>query len=477
MSVRRGERFAYKAAASTVCISVPQLLLLMACVLEIPLGFVYDVGLVALVTYLVFIVDLYVHHKEIGILYVWYVAMSLLTVFGVYACESGPVDLYEISRTGHYVNALSTISLMFMVFFVTLCAKRERGHDDSRATLAGFAQPHGLFIAKVMLALVLILELYLIAGIYDRPYFSVGVERYRYLTEQMTPLASTIKGWLPIFIPCAVLVFKKANKFFPLLYFVLLVFIYVWTGDKFGTYFFAFAVTLYCALGERSLVSGFSRHLPKILAILLVAALALFGIGFFQRWVLYGTTLPEYWEFLLGRLAGQGMTWWSVFERTLQGGVGIDELPGSFLLALSDEGARSYPYAGQWKMMLAASADVSYTAQRIAVGTAYTTTTQATLFYYFSWFALVAIPFLALLCNKITGSLLAAVRGGDCLVAMLLVKLIISFNALYTSSEISAFTSPVTIAVLVMLFLLTRRDGKRFGATGSYPLCHENGLM
>ena len=445
-------------------VSVPPalIILLVASAFEIPLGFILETSLPALLTFAVFLAWLCFAKPSIAVTYSWYIVMAALSVVGTYSCDSGAVDLYEISRMGYYANATSTLVFMHMAFFFTLLLRGDDKAGDGDGRRHGFMQPYGRGIAYCALAAALLIEVYLVLNVYDKPYFALGLNRLSYASN-LTGLASTLKGWLPIFIPPAIIVAKRGNKLFPALFFLGMVFIYIWTGDKFGTYVFAASIVIYCVFDGDSL--GSKGKAFKLLTALLALALALFLVGMFQRLVLYGTDFNSYIEYLMERLAQQGQIWWSVFEKTIGDGVAISELPEGMLASLADETARVYPYAGQWKMMLVASDYSTYVQQRVASAVPYTTTTQATLFYYFGWFGVVAMPLFAVVCKRLISALLSSVSCEDCLISMLLVKLILAFNSLYSSSDIAAIFNPVNICILVSLYLLTTKGPAPAGAT------------
>lgn len=430
---------------------------LLISILQIPLGFIFNMSHVSLFTFLLFIIYAYIKKQIIVFTYVWYFILAVLSVIGVFACETTQVSLYEISRFGHYSNSITTIVTFYMLFFIPIITSNDRSTKE----IKGFTQPYSKTIATVGLIVGILLELYIVSIIYDKPYFSLGYNRTEYSSAILSTTANQIKGWLPFFIPCAIIVYQRISKIAPLCYFLILMFIYFWVGDKFGTYFFAIAVIINCVI---STYDESNFNIPREVLIrrfvfaIILFAFFLFAIGLFQRIVLYGNTLDQYYEFLSARLAQQGQIWWAIFDDTVANGVSISELPESFLAAFSQTTARAAPYAGQWKMMLMASNFAEIAVVRVAAGMPYTTTTQATLFYYFSWISLLFAPVLGYMCKTIIDAIQAAMRGDDCLVTMLLIKISIAFNALYTASELSAFFLPTNIAVFILLFILTRKS-------------------
>lgn len=421
------------------------------------MGFVFNVSLLSFFTYLAFVAIVWFKKPQLLITYFWYFVMASLSVVGVFACDFYEIDLTEISKISFYSNALSTFVFMYLLFFTPIFA----GSSDwaEKGSKPSIAQPYGIFIAYLGLIVGLLLEVILFASIFNKPYFALGVNRTDYSSLYLSGWLSTIKGWLPLFLPCAIIIFKKRNKAIPLIFVALMFLIYVWVGDKFGTFVFAVAIIACCAIDPEIIIRN--GLFKKIVLLFILACVALFIVGLAQRAFLYGEGVPEYLEYLFARLAQQGQIWWSVFDNVISNGVALDELPDALGASLTQETARSAPYAGQWKMMLVSS-DYSFnTLARVETGVPYTTTTQASLFYYFSWFGVIAFPVLGIICKKIIDALIDAIRSGDCLVAMLFVKVIIAFNVLFTASELSALFSPTNLFVFALLIGLSLKSDRR----------------
>lgn len=436
--------------------TVPGLLFFCAAIVEVPLGFIVDLSWVPVLLYAGYLVHLFKMHPCIGINYIWYIIMSVLMVLGVYSCDSSGLFLSEIGVQSHYSNATSSIVLMSVLFFSTLCVAGRGENSHAEVRRPSLLQPYGQLASSVLLIVAIIAESLIFASIFSHPYFDLGVNRFDYANAQMGAMSSTVKNWLPVFIPCAIVCFKNGKKIMPVLYFVLLFLIYFWTGEKFGGFFFAVSVLIVCIGGKE--IARSKRTIIKVLLAFVALAAGVLLVGVFQHVVLYNAGLDEYIQYLTRRLAQQGECWWAVFEKINESGARLGELSESLVASLTEEDARSLPYAGQWKMMLVASDYSAYTLGRVAIGVPYTSTTQATLFYYFSWAGIVAIPLLALLCRSIVEGIVSSVSASDCVMAMLLVKVLMSFNSLYTSSSISAFTTPAVLCVLVLLMLFSAKS-------------------
>lgn len=373
--------------------------------------------------------------------------MCAFNVLGVFCCECG-VFLQELQVTSFYSNALAPITIFWILFIGSICFVAGRSRKQVDATPVQSID--GRWVNAILIV-ALFLEATVFSQIAMNPYFAVGADRFEYLSSYMSGWVASLKSHLVVFVPVAVMAVRGESRKLPGLFFVFLILIYIWTGDKFGAYFFMlYLVGL--ALSYR-LGSAGAR---KVLSIFCVVLSLLMCVVFTQNTVLRGYGLEENIEYLSNRLAQQGEIWWSVYTQAQNGGSGLEAFIEDVALSSVSSDPNAYASSGQWKMMDIAGHGSHIVVSRIMSKVPYTATTTATMFYYFSWVGCMLFYVVIGIAYAVyVYSVIRAFASKRVIESIVLTELLIMIHNLLFASNFGDFIS-VKFAILFATLLLLR---------------------
>ena len=404
-----------------------------------------------LATYVLYLVTVFYVNPKFVFTYFWIIIAFSLNVLGVWVCETQGIYLLELVETTFYTGSLPPLLMCYFLFYAMLegmgLKKQERMIRDDRENQSRLAV--GFLYVGIVCVAVLLLQ------IIKTPYFAVGLERIPYLQTYTSGWERSLKAHMLMFVPLAGICGRNGYMKQMCAFMGLLLMYYFWVGDKFGAYLLAlylFVISYFVDIN--------AKRLRTIVFSCVGIVALLLGVVFVQRILLFGNSLDEFLGYLFHRLAQQGEVWWSVFRyedgNGWRAGEFLDEimalLPGSDIAKAE---------AGQWKMMIVSSNYSAYSYYRVDVGNPYTTTTTASVFYYFKWLGLgVFYVFSALLYKGIICSFVDALRSNRVLETMILVKLISFSNSLLAASDGYLFTYKGLVylfAAIVLIYLRKRR--------------------
>lgn len=344
---------------------------------EILVGTFFNINDVVLFTYFLFLYYKYKTSPKDLIMYFWLYVFGFLNIIGVYICDSTEVYLFELEQYSRYSNAFSTILFLYICFYCTL---KKCNKNDNYIIMNNVDNIVNKLLIKFLLVSGIALEICIFSQIYDKPFFLLMVERLVYISDFLPQWVQSLKSYLPLFIPVAVLYYRYYGKFLSLSYLILMLMIYFFVGDKFGYYFLSFYIFLVSYINS---ING--DEIRKWIKIGIIIFILLIGVVALQRIILFADDFNGIIAYLNQRLAQEGEVWWAVY--------GKDEYPGFKLgvffedwiaanLGIANQSDSVY---GQWRMLLVSSGFSNYAWYRVSVGNPYASTSAASYYYMFRW--------------------------------------------------------------------------------------------
>lgn len=420
--------------------------ILAALSIEWILGRYFNINIIVLATYILYLWVLFVRDRKFVLEFFWVVTMSTLNIIGAFCCDEG-LFLVELEYSSWYANVVAPLVFLYVLFFTAIELYRLAREDSDSSDGSDKASSH---VPQLVLLIGVAVAMYLFFQVVRNPYFVAGTLRLDYASQYMSSFSVSLRTYLPMFIPIAVMEFRQGRRFLPVVFFATVAAFYFLEGDKFGVYFFAIyivALTLLPSVTEKTI--------DKVIVVLVVFFWLLIGVVYVQRVLLFDNSFSEFVEVISQRLAQQGEVWWSVY-RQMKDGILLLGDPSSEIEAILNPGSQALYDFGQWKMMNVACGYSEYSAYRIAAGNPFTATTTASLFYYFGFFGTVAF-------YAVSGYLYAAVirnaslSFGDqrIIEPMIYVKLISVFGNVLFASDLTYLLSIQGATYLFALAALT----------------------
>lgn len=419
---------------------------LIALLLEFAIGLSVNINGFVLATYILFLWLVYALDTRFVVEYFWLIVMATLNIVGAFCCDES-IFLVELNYSSSYRCVLSPLVAFYIVLFAAIELFRLRNVKASKR----YIKKNDTHWLKVVLLIGIALELYLLIPVASNPYFIAGASRLEYAQNNMSTLSVSLRTYLPMFLPIAVMEWKDGSKKLPATFLVLLVLFYFLEGDKFGAYLFAAYIVALSSLDSIS-----EKTVSKVVKILFVLFCALIGIVYTQRILLFDENLSEVIEYLSQRLAQQGEVWWSVYSQLSTGSLQQGDLSSEINAILNPSSLTGVLDFGQWKMMSVACGYSEYSAYRIMAGNPFTSTTPASLVYYFGYIGAIGfyMVFGVIYAVLIRGSI-RAFSSNRVLESIIYVKLVSVFGNIITASDLTYLFSVQGFVYLGALFCLT----------------------
>ena len=419
---------------------------IVALCIEWLLGYLFNINIVVLATYASFLWVLFARDRKFVLEFFWVITMASLNIVGAYCCDEG-LFLVELEYASWYANVVAPLVLLYVLFFTVVEFYRlSREKQEPRGSSEGV----DVRISPLILLVGVAVAAYLFLQVVRNPYFVVGTLRLDYAAQYMSSFSVSLRTYLPMFIPVAVMEFRSGRRFLPTVFFCSVVLFYFLEGDKFGVYFFAIyivALTLLPSISEKAV--------DRVISCLFVFFWLLIGVVYIQRVLLFDNDFSEFVEAISQRLAQQGEVWWSVF-RQINDGILLPGDPSSEVNAILNPESQSLYNFGQWKMMNVACGYSEYSAYRIAAGNPFTATTTASLYYYYGFpGAAIFYGTFAFFYAAIIRNASLAFSGQRILESMVYVKLISVFGNILFASDITYLLSVQGFGYLLALAVLT----------------------
>lgn len=407
-----------------------------------------------LLIYIISLFYIYIVDRDFFVKFVYLFAINTLYLLGIYSCERNSTFLFEIAKKTRYSNSFSiaavAIELMFLVAYLSY-RRKDRTVVISESTSTSETN-YVDFIGWIVILLEVVTVIELIR---KGSNIQLSLSRFQYARTVMSPFANIVKANLILCLPVFHLSRGKLKKLQLALYLVLYGAILYLSGEKFGPY-----LRLFCLMIV--VFPNFLEVIRKYSLVLILVAFALIGIVYLQYSQLLGYTYQEFVDYLLNRLSQQGQVWWSIYTQHSGNLLRMRDFSHELSTGLMGQSATDWPYAGQWKMMYEAAGGVLYVQNRIREAVPYTSTTMASVFYYFGMLGLVIVyPVLGILYSYVVSNILPNARNRNLLSAILAIKIFIMVDSLMTASNIQDCLSIKGLFV-ICLFLLSNYFDRKY---------------
>lgn len=441
-------------------------LLLIVLILCVACGETFgNINDIALTAYVLFMGMLFFFDVDFLASFFWLIIMNSLNLAGIYVIEKFSITLVELQEKTYFVGAFSVMAIAQVLMYMAAEWGRlknetnfkKASEHNSRKDVSMYNRKMAIFITFIGSGILL----FLWGSVITKPYFFVGMDRLTYASKIVGNFRRSLSSYLPLLIPTAVMCFVLGKKKTSTVFFALLLIYYFWVGNKFGVYFITVYITVSCLY-----VYIERKRIKKIVTIVVLVFAGLLGIVLLQRVLLYGETLNQIWEYLYQRLAQQGEVWWSIFrQKSPFDFSNLHEIKDEFTAIFSEgKGSELYAY-GQWKMMIKASwKNVAYAQYRIDVGNPYTSTTAASLYYYFGILGpILFYPLFGYVYSFVMTKLREHFINHRILGTIVTVKVILMLHDLIGASEIKYLLSKGLVYIIAFIILnkTTLKIGRR----------------
>ncbi len=411
------------------------------------IGDFYNVNIITLLIYVVSLFLLYKNDREFFLKNIYIIIINTLFVLGVFFCEINGIFLNEISKRTDYVNCFNLalfschICLLFILIFNNIVLKKE-DNEETKSNL----KSNGLI--KFICLIIILVQIVAIVNILIKLKGSIfKIDRFIINKQYLNAFTLKLKNNIILALPFFCLLKGKRKNLYVFLYILLYCIMMFLTGEKYGPYiklFYLIAIFF----------PKFFEHLKKKTYIIIFFACLIVATVFLQYKFLYGYTYNNLITYLESRLCQQGQVWWSIYEQKENKSIEISDFSYEIKSSYNSKLSTSLPYAGQWKMMYYAANGSNFVKSRIKNLIPFTSTTLASVYYYFGIIGIFIIyPLFGILYSVIINGVFNNYKK-NIITSILAIKLFVMFDYLYTASDLSSLISVKSI-IFIIVFLLS----------------------
>lgn len=332
-----------------------------------------------------------VRYRVFFLKYIWFIVMMTWLVFAVALLEGSPVWLNELQKTtydnGSLLPLAATVGLLFyfLLFLETIRKPTKRLNGAVRVGKEySYFQKTLIQVASVAALAIALLAFFAVVG---TPAWISSRDRFDYAANVMPEILRSYQSYLVLLIPLAAPSLKTGSK--KLFFSVVVVYsLYlIWTGEKFTSLFFLLYVLVLIVLvskPEDELKNLLKKYTKKIVVVFIALALVFFALVFTQYIRQFGDVNSAL-STLEQRIAAQGEVWWGIYDQV------EDPFSDERMSEIDDEIEAVFAgndivdgrdKGGMWKLMRIIMPE-SYYSNYLANSTRLTSSTPATLYYYF----------------------------------------------------------------------------------------------
>lgn len=334
--------------------------------------------------------------------YIMVFFMAVGNLAGVFICEHSNLWLNELGVYSGYVGSFPLICAGWTIFISTvwlLDQKYPFSDEAKKNEIIKFRMgQRTILVQEGVVILSFVLSALLLLHVIPHPAFAEHMDRFAYQAQYMSAIwrhiATTVYTGLPILI--AIFILKGTDSKFVKILGHLGLWMYIGflfcSGEKFGGFWYI--VVLFCIIfsikGQNMSVRCLRSSLLKVVAIFFLLLMILLV----HRSLTYDSAMAS--TYLPQRIAQQGQLWWATYKLDKNNNLHVDELDDEFgtYFQFSDINDKEYNHA-IYKIMRVVTPSNLFQ-RKIESGSRYSTSTFASMFYYF----------------KIPGVFIFAVIGG-----------------------------------------------------------------
>jgi len=434
------------------------------------LRFFRNTDLFSLSIWFLLCIILLLKHLQFFLKYILYFFGNTLNILGVYVIENNSIYLYELGTHSIRYDSLFLITLTHCVFSLVLltfdASIKKRVDKYSKFAKIRIGQRRAdKYIIYFFLSFFMVAIIYMLSKTIVNSAGKNQMDRFVYQATYIKGMWDILHTYIIYLIPIFVIVAfrKKFLISFPL---VIGYCIYMYlTGNKFGSFLTIFAFYIPFIIKRFKLDRFNQKSLIKVLLIGGILAVSLYYVLYSVMSNTYGFNGQRFYTYLYDRLAQQGQIWWAIYGKEQHGGFHFDQLSVSIgsLFGIDKEVIKSLDY-GMYKMMKLVTPYNIYQA-KIESGSRYTTSTQATLYYYFKTVGLIGFTgLLAILVSYIINWYWREIENGSWFGSIISGFFYTLIYAVYSQSDFNIFFSKrkfLVLFVFLIIRLVNRLDNRK----------------
>lgn len=434
----------------------------------------YPLSILAFVIFSIHVLYLFLH-KIFFFKYIWLIVMLAWLVVADALLVMNPIWLNELQLSTFENGSLLPIAacvsatLQFILFLEVISNKSSLREDNGESIT--FSKEH-ITLVKIAGIAALVVAICAFLSVAPHPSWAVARDRFDYAVNYLPSFLRNFQSLLILLVPLAAPCMKiGANKiFYGVVGFYTLYLL--WTGEKFTSLFLLLYILLLACLIPRMRKLDISnlRRIVRRLLVLLGTVIVCFLVLVFIQYVRQFDGVSAAIGTFEQRIAAQAEVWWGVYEDSqVHGAFRADEVEDELeIISITGISDDLRVNGGIWKLMRVVM-PYDYFQMYVDNSTRLTSSTQATLYYYFGFPGmLIGMLVLALFYYFVINSAVSAFERGSIFEGILAVYLIRIMHGVITMSDFSDlfyWRSLLVIAFLILLAMMRAMSmRKRYSA-------------
>lgn len=418
-----------------------------------------------LFTFFLFIGFLLYNNPNFIIRYVMIFFMCLGNIIGVFICENTSLYLSELDIISFYSGSFPLLALGWFVFLFVLYLLDTKYQFNSKTIpiIKVKFKDIRISVKGVIFIAFALFSLILIAHVGSHPFFLEGIDRFQYQQKYLQGYWQQIIGWASLCIPIILLlIIENKSKLSATVLGIYLLFLFM-TGEKFGGFWnvIVIASIVYSIYGQ----TLDKNKLFKVLGRLFFVFICLLIVLFVHRGLNYNSSLANNTDYFLQRMAQQGQLWWKTYDSEKGSGFRVNELQDETrtYFEFSDTNVKDYNHAIYKIMRVTTPEDIFD--KKIESGSRYSTSTFATMYYYFKEIGVLGYAVIGAVCFwLIMRAFMYSVANNYLVELYISGRLLFDSYAALTQSEFNllfSYKSMVYIGIFLFLYLLRQFLNKK----------------
>ena len=392
--------------------------------------------------------------------YLVFLFAIITNITGVAICEFTEIWLTELQVGTSYVGSMPLLIISRWLFITVLFYFDQRfgGEVDGVwSSILEIRKSKWLEVATFFTMILFVLAL--IDVVRYPPASFAGVDRFNWnLTFSSRIMPEAIRNNLIFLVIFPALSIRYGKRELGIVTMTVLLIYFLWIGEKFGAYFQALYIFVWVYYDKVIRIDA--KRLRKIACALILSVVVLIAgavsIQSFSESEAFSQA-----DYLLSRGAQQGQLWWRMYAVT--DSAHIKEFSNEIEAVLFGDPTESDHYIGSkqgMNMVMYQTAPYSVVNNKLATGSSYTEAGYAAVYYYFGAMGpIVFSAIMALLIGALTNALLSALSKIKLLESLVLIRLVISANALLGAFRLMLFGLPSLISIMYLIILYLSRNG------------------
>lgn len=424
-----------------------------------------NVDIVLFIGIIILMINLLLFYPNFVIRYIMIFFMSLGNLLGVFICEHENIWLSELSVSSEYVGSFPLLCLGWGIFIFTvwiLDQKKTLQVENQKFEFVQLKFGHFKFSIQTCLVLGLIIcSTLLLIHVIPHPAFLEHLDRFafqkKYITTLWKHVLSIYYAGLPLLL--SIIIANKAYvkslkvpAYISIIEYCVFLF---FSGEKFGGFWYVIVISciVFSIKGQNIDVKKIRKIFFKLTATSIILLIILAA----HITLTYGSA--EVSNYLPQRIAQQGQLWWATYKQDKNNYAHIDELDDEFqtYFQFSDINEKKYNHA-IYKIMRFVTPDEIFQ-QKIESGSRYSTSTFASMFYYFKTPGIILFAFLgAGIYWLLMRWFMNAIKSGYIIEILLMNKLLTLYYPTIAMSEFNAILQfkPFLFFVVVIFMMIFR---------------------